>query len=71
MEIQLIYGPNGSGKSKYAEDVAVAAGEKRVYLATMVPQNEENQLRIAKHRKDLKRSRWPGSWRQLQRTRKR
>jgi len=50
MEIQLIYGPNGSGKSKYAEDAAMAAGEKRIYLATMVSQNEENEKRIEKHR---------------------
>jgi len=50
MEIQLIYGPNNSGKSKYAEDVAVAGGDKRIYLATMIPQNEENRQRIEKHR---------------------
>lgn len=50
MEIQLIYGPNSSGKSKYAEDVAVASGSKLIYLATMVPQNEENHRRIEKHR---------------------
>lgn len=50
MEIQLIYGPNSSGKSKYAEAVAVAAGGKLIYLATMVPQNEENLQRIEKHR---------------------
>lgn len=50
MEIQLIYGPNSSGKSKYAEDVAVASGNKLIYLATMIPQNEENQRRIEKHR---------------------
>lgn len=50
MEIQLIYGPNNSGKSKYAEDVAVAGGDKRIYLATMIPQNEENHRRIEKHR---------------------
>jgi len=50
MEIQLIYGPNNSGKSKYAEDVAVASGKKLIYLATMVPQNEENLKRIEKHR---------------------
>lgn len=50
MEIQLIYGPNSSGKSKYAEEVAVSAGNKLIYLATMVPQNEENLQRIEKHR---------------------
>lgn len=50
MEIQLILGPNSSGKSKYAEDVAVVSGEKLVYLATMIPQTEDNQKRIEKHR---------------------
>ena len=50
MEIQLIYGPNDSGKSKYAEDVAVRSGKKLIYLATMIPQNEENYNRIEKHR---------------------
>ena len=50
MEIQLILGANSSGKSKYAEDLAVAAGSDRIYLATMVPQNEENDRRIEKHR---------------------
>ena len=50
MEIQLVLGANSSGKSKYAEELAVAAGPGRVYLATMVPQNEENHQRIEKHR---------------------
>ena len=50
MEIQLIYGPNDSGKSKYAEEVAAASGNNLVYLATMVPQNEDNYKRIEKHR---------------------
>ena len=50
MEIQLIYGPNDSGKSKYAEEVAVRSGKKLIYLATMIPQNEENHKRIEKHR---------------------
>ena len=54
MEIQLILGPNSSGKSKYAEELAVEAGENRVYLATMVPQNEENHQRIEKHREQRK-----------------
>lgn len=50
MEIQLILGPNGSGKSLYAEAEAVRSGKSLVYLATMVPQNEENLRRIEKHR---------------------
>ncbi|MBR5247447.1 MAG: bifunctional adenosylcobinamide kinase/adenosylcobinamide-phosphate guanylyltransferase [Lachnospiraceae bacterium] len=50
MEIQLILGPNNSGKSKYAEEVAVAGGDKLIYLATMIPRNEDNRKRIEKHR---------------------
>lgn len=50
MEIQLILGPNGSGKSLYAESEAVSMGKSLVYLATMVPQNEQNLRRIEKHR---------------------
>ena len=50
MEIQLILGPNNSGKSKYAEEVAVAGGDKLIYLATMIPQNENNWKKIEKHR---------------------
>ena len=50
MEIQLVLGPNNSGKSLYAEKLAVESGSKRIYLATMIPQNEENRLRIEKHR---------------------
>ncbi|WP_394282720.1 bifunctional adenosylcobinamide kinase/adenosylcobinamide-phosphate guanylyltransferase, partial [Frisingicoccus sp.] len=42
MEIQLVLGPNNSGKSLYAEKLAVESGSKRIYLATMIPQNEEN-----------------------------
>ncbi|MBQ7283515.1 MAG: bifunctional adenosylcobinamide kinase/adenosylcobinamide-phosphate guanylyltransferase [Oscillospiraceae bacterium] len=49
MEIQLIMGPNGSGKSLFAEQQAVESGDNRIYIATMVPQNEENHKRIEKH----------------------
>lgn len=49
MEIQLIMGANGSGKSLFAEQLAVESGEKRVYIATMVPYTEDNHKRIAKH----------------------
>ena len=49
MEIQLITGPNGSGKSLFAEQQAVESGENRIYIATMVPQSEENHRRIEKH----------------------
>jgi len=48
--IILILGENGSGKSLFAEKLAVKKGEKRIYLATMIPQTQENQKRIEKHR---------------------
>lgn len=54
MEIHLIYGPNSSGKSEYAERLAVKSGGPRIYLATMMPQTEENYQRIEKHRNQRK-----------------
>lgn len=52
MELQLILGPNNSGKSLFAEELAMkSADSPRYYIATMIPQNEENDLRIEKHRK--------------------
>lgn len=50
MDIRLILGPNDSGKSLYAENLAVQSGDRRIYLATMIPHNEENLRRIKKHR---------------------
>ena len=50
MDLKVILGPNGSGKSLYAEDLAVASGDSRLYIATMIPQNQENRQRIEKHR---------------------
>lgn len=50
MDIQLILGPNNSGKSLYAEDLAVQSEDAPLYyLATMIPQTEDNKKRIAKH----------------------
>ena len=46
----LISGPNGSGKSRYAESLFASASPERYYIATMVPQTEENRRRIEKHR---------------------
>lgn len=52
MDIQLIIGPNNSGKSLFAEDLAVQNTDSPlIYLATMVPQNEENDRRIEKHKR--------------------
>lgn len=45
----LISGENNSGKSGYAEKLAAFAGEKRFYIATMLPKTEENTRRIEKH----------------------
>lgn len=51
MDIQLILGPNNSGKSLYAEALAVQnAPSPLVYLATMMPQTEENLTKIEKHK---------------------
>ena len=50
MEIQLISGPNSSGKSLFAEGLAVSSGGPLVYAATMIPEGEENQRRVEKHR---------------------
>ena len=50
MDIQLILGPNNSGKSLLAEKMVVETKNiHRIYLATMVPQTQENNQRIKKH----------------------
>ena len=51
MEIQLIFGPNGSGKRLYAETLAAQTAAPLVYIATMIPQTEDNFSRIEKHRR--------------------
>lgn len=52
MDIQLILGPNNSGKSLFAEKLATKCPDcPRYYIATMIPQNAENDLRIEKHRR--------------------
>lgn len=50
-EIILVSGPNGSGKSRFAEGLIQKTQGERFYLATMIPQTEENRLRIEKHRR--------------------
>lgn len=51
MDIQLILGPNNSGKSLYAENLAVENNTcPLIYIATMLPQTEDNHKRIKKHR---------------------
>lgn len=46
----LISGANGSGKSRFAEGLVCRMSEKRRYIATMLCKNEENHIRIEKHR---------------------
>jgi adenosylcobinamide kinase/adenosylcobinamide-phosphate guanylyltransferase len=46
----LVIGGSASGKSEFAEQLAVAAGEKRFYIATMEPFGAEGAARIARHR---------------------
>ena len=46
----LISGPNSSGKSLFAEGLISRTGGDRFYIATMVPQTEDNRRRIEKHR---------------------
>ncbi len=48
--LYLVTGPEKSGKSAKAEALAVRLGEKRIYLATMVPFGEEGKKRVEHHR---------------------
>lgn len=48
----LVIGGSGSGKSEYAENLAVSlGGDRRIYIATMKPWDEECANRIIRHRK--------------------
>ena len=48
----LVTGGSGSGKSAFAEDCVLSCGEnKRIYIATMYPFDEESKKRVARHRK--------------------
>ena len=51
--IILVLGTPDSGKSRIAEDLAMelAAGQDKLYIATMIPFDEEGRARIEKHRK--------------------
>ena len=46
----LVTGGSGSGKSEYAERLAVAGGTPGIYVATMIPWDDEGRRRIEKHR---------------------
>ena len=46
----LILGPNNSGKSAYAEQIIeILGGDRRYYIATMIPYGEEGKARVEKH----------------------
>ena len=47
----LVSGPTGSGKSAFAETLAHRAPGRRLYIATMQPQTEDNFRRIERHRR--------------------
>lgn len=47
----VVTGGSGSGKSAFAENLIVADGnEKRIYIATMFPYDQESDQRIKRHR---------------------
>ena len=49
--IHVITGGSGSGKSRYAEEQILELGEnRRIYVATMQPYDEESYRRIDRHR---------------------
>ena len=49
----LVIGGCRSGKSKYALDLAHSmTGDKNIFIATCVPQDDEMQLRVANHQKE-------------------
>lgn len=50
-KIVLISGSNGSGKSRFAENLVVKIQNERYYIATMISQTHDNELRIQKHQK--------------------
>ena len=50
--IRLITGGSASGKSEYAEQQALSWGPaRRIYIATMIPGDDETRARIARHRR--------------------
>ena len=49
----LVIGGCRSGKSRHALDLALAlTGDKKIFIATCVPQDNEMYLRVANHRKE-------------------
>lgn len=49
----LVIGGCRSGKSRHALDLALSvAGDKKVFIATCIPQDDEMHLRVANHQKE-------------------
>jgi len=57
----LVIGGARSGKSRFAQELALAAGEAVLFVATAAPLDEEMRQRIEAHRKSR-----PASWRTLE-----
>ena len=49
--LTLIIGGAGSGKSAFAESLCCSLGGSRLYLATMILQDEESRQRAMRHRR--------------------
>lgn len=47
--IYLLSGGAKNGKSSLAQDIVCASAEKRYYLATMIPHDDEDRVRIQRH----------------------
>lgn len=48
----MVTGGSGSGKSEYAENLLLSLGRRRrIYIATMIPWDEECRHKIARHRR--------------------
>src|SRR5438093_13282693 len=47
----LVIGGARSGKSRFAEQLVLASGLERIYVATAQPSDEEMKLRIIEHRR--------------------
>jgi len=56
-EIALIIGGCRSGKSRYALELAKQVpGDRRIFIATCVPKDEEMEMRIARHKEGRNKS---------------
>jgi len=51
-KVTFVLGGCRSGKSGHAQKLAEAAAQKRIYIATCVPYDDEMQHRVAMHRRD-------------------